>query len=125
MTTPRIDIIHDQWGTVEGVKFHDNRLVPCGWEKEEQGTLKFYLQHEGWREKPQEWEEADQQYYHQWADNVGDTLQFERLRCVESYDLPKRWYHIWCDTDTPAYMEIEEWVQQYKKPYLAVERKKG
>lgn len=108
-------IIHDTWEEVEGV---EQTLMKGSWTK----SGAHYFSEGGWREKVAErWEEVPITI----PINTGLTsfhvAPGERLVCVERYDLPEDWHIQWCHEPTTA--SFDRWINQFKKPYLIIERK--
>jgi len=109
-----LTITHEVWGEVTNVK---PTTRPNVWKKE--GAI--YCYDDGWREKVEEqWEESP-------MDNWGNISicrslicgPNERLRVVDRYDLPEDWEQDWFRDNK----SLTDYVQQYKKFCLILERK--
>ena len=122
-------IIHDIYGEVEGVELRER--FPCGWFK---GGASFCYA-EGWREKVVErWKDE------RWEEDSGYLSEYKTRAClaflaggirlplpankrwavVERYALPENWRH---RSINEGAENLTNWVEQFKRPCLIIERK--
>jgi len=117
-------ITHEKWGTVVGVDIAAKNVEypyhVVTWEKYEHGRKELFFYSDGWREKVEE--QREEVVLEKWRNKMGDTFMCgsnQRLRWVELYDLPENWENEWFK----GCITLGDYVQQYKKPRLILERK--